>query len=103
MARVLRRHSDYEMFVATLPIEYIKLFASLVAGPQHGSQNGCLVITDVKKAFVYDPAQRGIYVQLPAVGLGPGGGELLRQALAVFVRHPRCRSCFGPRHTLKLF
>ena len=73
VARELKKgNSDYDLFVATPPIELIKYLVSRAASSQYSSTPTCLMLCDVKKAFFYAPATRPLYVELPSEALGPG-------------------------------
>ena len=65
-AKELKRgDTNFELFVATPPIEYVKCLVSRTASSQFGDRPTCLMVSDVKKAFFYAPAARAIYVELP--------------------------------------
>ena len=71
VAQELRRESDFNLFVATPPIEFVKYIVSRVASGQDKKEKSCLMVQDIGKAFFHAPATRAIYVELPSEALDP--------------------------------
>ena len=75
VAQEIKRDSDYELFVATPPIEYIKYLVSRTASTQRTDSPTCLMVQDVKKAFFYAPSTRPMFVSLPPEALSSEDGD----------------------------
>lgn len=77
IARELKScNRDYDLFVATPPIEFITYLISHAASRQYSSSATCLLLCGVKNAFLYAPATQPLYVELTSEALGPGEGGM---------------------------
>ena len=54
-----------DLFAATPPLETLRLMCSLCASNQSRRQPYRLMAVDVKRTYVYAPARRGIYIEIP--------------------------------------
>ena len=72
VAQEVNTHKQPELFAATPPIEYTRLFVSCAASSQWTTRPTRVMIQDVKRAYFDAPATRCIFVQLPFEDKLPG-------------------------------
>ena len=72
VAQELNRSSEFELFAANPPIEYIKFLLVRTASKHGGQHPSCFMVVDVKKAYFYAPSTRREYVQIPPEDQEPG-------------------------------
>ena len=72
-----------ELFAATPPFEYVRYLVPRCASSQRGPQKNKLMVQDAKKAYLYAPATRDVYVDLPPERYQPGMCAKLLKSLYV--------------------
>ena len=81
VAKEIKTNSRPDLFAATPPIEHIKYLISRVASSQTSKRPTRLMVQDVKKAYVFAPAVRKVYVELPPEEHEAGKVGLLLKSL----------------------
>ena len=69
------------MFAATPPVEHIKYLLSRAAGGRRNSEPTVVIVQGIKKSYLFAPATRRVYIELPPEDYEQGKVGLLTKSL----------------------
>ena len=78
VGREIKTDSRLDLFSATPPLDVMKFLMSMCAQSQNGKRGPMRLATiDIKRAYFYAPAQRNVYISIPAEDRMPGDENMI--------------------------